>query len=213
MQHNTNLSLNDKIIAAVESGDIEQLSTLTEPEDVLVRDIVELTMIPDRLVEAGNEAAMRSTPFMVAASRGHDRVIHYLLWLARRYDRGIVDLDKLDANNRNALMHAAIAGHTAVVELLLKNGCDARIQYQDITGLTPPVTIAMLARNANQLAIAEMLEQAAAVKNASSARSFMREKLNLFAAQSSANSVDQLEQPLQASEVKKRRVTIRKKTK
>lgn len=197
MLHNNNSSLNSEIVAAIESGDSEQLRILTQSEDVLVDDIVKLTIIP--------HPDCTHTPLMTAAARGHYYVVHYLLWLAKR-SSGLVDLDTLDENNLNAMMHAALGGHDDVVRILLKYGCDARILFQDTKRQLPPVSIAMLAKNAGQQAVAERLEKAADLQNQAAASLRDNEKFTFY--KSAA-----MEKPAVEVGGKKRRVTFARQNK
>lgn len=163
--NNDNKALtNAAILAAIESGDIEKLFLVTEPDDVKVKDIVELTMIPRKKAQHEQEGNNSQTPFITAAARGYYGVVHYLIWLAKRYEQ-VIDLDALDANNKNALMYAAIGGYEKVVDLLLKNGCDPRIAYQDSQPDSVPVSIHMLAQNAGHVVVAEKLKTTADAKN------------------------------------------------
>lgn len=149
-------ALNANILAAIERNDHDKLIELTLPEEVLVKDLVILTMTP------GPDS--RDTPFIRAAANGYYSVVHYLLWLAKRYPE-LVDLDMLDKKNKNALMRAAEGGHEKVVELLLKNGSDPRITYHDPKQKFPPVSVSALAREKGFTVIAEKLESAANEKN------------------------------------------------
>jgi hypothetical protein len=153
------------IINAVISGDIDKLFALTESDKILVRDIVNLTIIPPMQAALEDPANPVSTPFMMAAAQGHHTVIYYLLWLTKRYDDGLVDLDLLDSKGMNALMYAALNGHHAIVSLLITSGCDPRIRFSRPDSNNKSISIAEMARSNQHEDVARLLEAASDKKN------------------------------------------------
>ncbi|KAI8907521.1 ankyrin repeat-containing domain protein [Powellomyces hirtus] len=75
------------------------------------------------LVDAGAAVSAmvkktKSTPLLLASSRGHKEVMMFLL------DHG-VDIEEVDRYGRQAIIHAAKNGHYDVVKMLLERGADA----------------------------------------------------------------------------------------
>ncbi|KAL4883464.1 ankyrin repeat-containing domain protein [Aspergillus karnatakaensis] len=54
----------------------------------------------------------------IAAQKGHERVLRVLL------ERGNLDINSIDSDNRTALFHAAVGGHNNVIRLLLSHGAN-----------------------------------------------------------------------------------------
>ena len=86
-------------------------------------------MLVERGADVGALGSTSATVLYAAARYGHVEVVEYLLGL------GVLDVDKVDVYDRNALGTACAFGHLEVVKLLVENGgADVDVEGKNIHG-------------------------------------------------------------------------------